>query len=262
MRFRRWMGIVFRTAPLLLLPGLALLAPADRTAAAERNRGGGRGWGNRGDGFEALFNGTNLHGWKGDPALWSVQKSNIVGRTTAKQSLKENTFLIWTNGTVQDFELHLEYRITANNPAGFANSGVQYRSRELTNNPVPFVVAGYQADIEAGDRHTGELHEERGRGILAERGQTTRIGSTGMVHPVGSIGSAAEIQSAIRKNDWNEYVMIARGNQLTHLINGRVTAQVTDTQEGERAFSGILALELHAGEPMTVQFRNIRLKAL
>jgi hypothetical protein len=242
--------------PLLLLPVVAISSMAADSREGRRNR-------NRdAEGFEFIFNGVDLRGWKGDTNFWSVQGSNIIGRITVERSPKANTFLIWTNGTVGDFELRAAFKITPNNPNNPANSGIQYRSRELTNEITPFVVAGYRADIDAANLHTGSIHEERGRSTLAARGQMTRIGSTGTVHPVGSVGSADEIASVIRKNDWNEYAIIARGNQITHLINGRVTAQATDTQEGARSFHGVVALQLHRGEPMTVQFRNLRLKSL
>lgn len=242
------------TLTLLLMTTTGLMAADGREGRRNRNRDA--------EGFESIFNGVDLRGWKGDTNFWSVQGSNIFGRITADRAPRANTFLIWTNGTVGDFELRTSYKITPNNPNNSANSGIQYRSRELTNEPTAFVVAGYQADIDAANVHTGSIHEERGRSTLAARGQMTRIGSTGTVHPMGSVGRAEEIASVLRKNDWNDYAIIARGNLLTHLINGRVTAQTTDTQEGARSFHGILALQLHTGEPMTVQFRNLRLKSL
>lgn len=241
---------------------LALLLGATPGLMGADTREGRRNRNRDAEGFEFIFNGVDLRGWKGDTNFWSVQGSNVVGRITAERSPKANTFLIWTNGTVGDFELRAAFKITPNNGNNSANSGIQYRSRELTNEPTGFVVAGYQADIDAANLHTGSIHEERGRSTLAARGQMTRVGSTGTVHPVGSLGRTEEIASLIKKNDWNECGIIARGNQLTHLINGRVTAQTTDTQEGARSFHGILALQLHAGEPMTVQFRNLRLKSL
>jgi hypothetical protein len=75
------------------------------------------------------------------------------------------------------------------------------------------------------------------------------------------MGASAEIQALIKKEDWNDYIIIARGNHLTHIINGRVTVDITDDQEAKAAKSGILALQLHAGPPMMVQFKNIRLKS-
>src|SRR2546428_4659426 len=79
-------------------------------------------------GFIKIFNGTDLSGWDGNPKLWSVQDGAITGQTTAENPAKGNTFLIWTNGIVSDFELRCSFKIVANNDQGFANSGIQYRS--------------------------------------------------------------------------------------------------------------------------------------
>ena len=124
------------------------------------------------------------------------------------------------------------------------------------------MVGGYQADFEAGKMYSGILYEERGRGILAQRGQMTWIQPDGKIRVVANMGSSEEIQKGIKQNDWNEYIVIARGNHLTHIINGRVTVNVTDDQEDKAAKSGILALQIHAGEPMTVQFKKIEIKKL
>jgi hypothetical protein len=210
------------------------------------------------DGFVDLFDGRDLTGWEGRKNHWSVEDGAITGRTTKDNPAKGNNFLVWKGGTVEDFELHLAFKIVANNNTGFGNSGIQYRSKDVGD----FVVGGYQADFEAGTTYSGILYEERGRGILAQRGQMTWIQPDGKIRVVGSLGSSDEIQKVIRKEDWNEYTVIARGNHLTHIINGRVTVDVTDDQEEKAAKSGILALQLHAGDPMTVQFKNIRLKKL
>jgi hypothetical protein len=116
-------------------------------------------------GFKPLFNGRDLAGWEGDPRFWSVQEGTITGQTTRDNPTKGNTFLIWRNGELDDFELRFSYRIDG------GNSGVQYRSREIDK----WVVSGYQADFEAGDTYSGILYEERARGILAQRGQKTSI---------------------------------------------------------------------------------------
>lgn len=201
-------------------------------------------------GFKSLFNGKDLSGWDGDPKFWSVKDGTITGQTTAENPTKGNTFLIWKDGTVDDFELRLSYKMIG------GNSGIQYRSKDHGN----WVVGGYQGDFEAGDTYSGILYEERGRGILAQRGEKTEIGQDGKVNIVGSTGDTKEIQAAIKKEDWNDYVIIAQGNKLKHIINGKVTIEVTDNQLEKRAMSGILALQLHAGPPMTVQFKNIRIK--
>lgn len=214
-------------------------------------------------GFKSLFNGKDLTGWEGNPVFWAVKDGVISGQTTPQNPAKGNTFLIWKGGPVDDFELRLSYKISPNNATGFANSGIQYRSKIV--DPGGWVVGGYQADIEAGKTFTGILYEEKGRGILAKRGQQTVIkemdGKT-KVEVVGSTGNSDEIQSAIKPEDWNEYVIIAKGNHLTHFINGRKTVDVIDEQKSKAAASGVLALQLHAGEPMTVQFRDIRIKSL
>ena len=203
-------------------------------------------------GFRALFNGKNLTDWEGDPKFWSVKDGAITGQTTAENPTKGNTFLIWRKETVDDFELRLSYRIVG------GNSGIQYRSKDLGN----WVVGGYQADFEAGKTYSGILYEEKGRGILAKRGEKTVVDAAGKPQVVGSLGSSEELQAAIRNEDWNEYTITARGGHLVHAINGRVTADVTDELSDKRAASGILALQLHAGPAMLVQFKNIRIKRL
>ena len=205
-------------------------------------------------GFKSLFNGTDLTGWEGNPKLWSVQDGAISARTTAEDPIKGNTFLIWRAGTVDDFELRLSYRIVG------GNSGIQYRSKVADEKN--WVVGGYQADFEAGTTYSGILYEERGRGILAQRGQMTWIQPDGKIRVVGSLGKSDDIQAGLKHEDWNDYVVLARGKHLTHIINGRVTVDVTDDQESKAATSGILALQVHAGPPMLVQFKNIRLKTL
>ena len=213
------------------------------------------------DGFKKIFNGKDLKGWSGNPDLWSAKDGTITGQTTEAHPTKGNTFLIWTNSDVADFELHFSYKIVPNNDKGFGNSGVQYRSKVLdTNN---WVVGGYQADFEAGTTYSGILYEERmTRGIMAGRGEKVLWTKDCKKEVTGSVGNSDEIQAAIKKEDWNDYVVIAKGNHLKHFINGKPTVDVTDDCESKRAMSGVLALQLHAGPPMTVQFKDIQLKVL
>src|SRR5436190_20272183 len=216
-------------------------------------------------GFQPLFNGKDLTGWEGRTNHWSVQDGAITGITTKDNPAKGNNFLIWrphgTNELVGDFELRLSYKIVPNGEKGFGNSGIQYRSKDFGN----FVVGGYQADFEAGKTYSGILYEERMDGILAQRGQKTVVktveGKT-KVEVVGSLGKSEDIQSKIKDKDWNDYVVIANGNHLQHFINGVPTVDVVDERTGGKAAKeGLLALQLHAGEPMTVQFRGIRIKS-
>jgi hypothetical protein len=208
--------------------------------------------------FRPLFNGKDLTGWDGNPKLWSVRDGAITGETTAENPAKGNTFLIWTNGTPGDFELRCSFKLMPGDAQGFANSGIQYRSKVL--DPANWVVGGYQADMEAGPNYTGILYEERFRGIMALRGEKVVWGSDCKKQVVGSVGSAAEIEAGLKKGDWNDYVIIARGNHLQQFINDKQTVDVTDECEASRATRGVIALQLHAGAPMKAQFKNIRLR--
>jgi len=216
-----------------------------------------------------LFNGKDLTDWEGNPSLWSVKDGVIHGETkpTAddpkKGDLKHNTFLVWKGGTVGNFELHLKYRITSDS----GNSGIQYRSAVVQQGADGPIVSGYQADFEAGKTYSGILYEERGRGILAKRGEQVTIKADPAapakhkVEVTGSVGVSQEIQDAIRHKDWNDYVVIAKGNHLEHFINGKKTVDVTDEHE-KGAKEGILAFQIHAGPPMVVEFKDVVLKPL
>ncbi len=208
-------------------------------------------------GWKTLFDGKSLDGWDGNPAIWSVQDGAITGKTTADVKIDRNTFLIWRGGDVDNFELELEYRIVG------GNSGIQYRSFELPGSG--WGIGGYQGDFEAGERYSGILYGEQFRGILADRGESTElIRKDGKFEKkvLGSVGDSAEIQKKIKKEDWNTYRIVADGFKFQHFINGVQTMECVDNDEQQRRSVGRLAFQVHTGPPMTVQFRNVRLKKL
>ncbi len=214
-------------------------------------------------GEKQLFNGKDLTGWKGLPGVWSVKDGAITGQNTAENPVKENTFLIW-EGEAGDFELHFKYKITDGDGKAEkgGNSGIQYRSKVVK--PEYFVMSGYQADFEVGKTYSGILYEEKGRGILAKRGEKVIVHEGGepkkpKLEVTGEVGKSAEIQAVIKPADWNEYVVIAKGGHLQHFINGKQTVDVTDDTDAG-AKTGMIGLQLHAGPPMTVQFKDIVLK--
>ena len=202
---------------------------------------------------QELFNGKDLSGWDGNTALWSVEGGAIVGRTNAEAPLKNNTFLIWKGGDVDDFRLEIEYKIDG------GNSGVQYRSKVL--DPAKWIVGGYQADIDSGTTYTGILYEERQRGILAKRGERLTIEKDGKSQ-TEKIGDADALQKSVHAGDWNKYVIEARGRKLRHTINGKLMSETIDRDKTHRDQSGVLALQVHQGPPMAVRFRNIKLEQL
>jgi hypothetical protein len=201
---------------------------------------------------QQLFNGQNLDGWAGDPKIWSVEDGILRGQTTAAAPIEHNTFLIWQGEVPSDFELRLQYRIEE------GNSGIQYRSRVI--DAERFIVGGYQADIDGDLTYTGINYEERGRGILAQRGQQVTLG--GEAAKVTPLGTPQELAAHIKRGDWNHYRVVANGSRLQHFINEQLMCEVIDEQEDKRSTDGVIALQVHTGPPMLVEFREIELKPL
>ncbi len=179
------------------------------------------------DGFQPLFNGRNLDGWDGDPRLWSVRDGMIVGSTEGVQ-IKTNSFLI-TKKNYGNFILRVQMKLRNH------NSGIQFRSEALPN----WVAAGYQADA-AENNYWGCIYEERGkRGILVN-------------------GWKDKGEKVVRLKDWNDYEILCDGDHIQVKLNGLVTADIHDTVR----MNGIIALQLHAGPPMEVYFRNLEIREL
>ena len=210
-------------------------------------------------GFASIFDGKTLQGWDGDSRIWKVENGTIVGEVTPELNLKTNSFLIWRGGTPGDFELKAEYRIS---PKG--NSGIQYRSIELPD--IRYAMKGYQADIDGEDRnengvrYTGQNYEERGRGFLAWRGQLAHIDTGQKPVVLGSVGGNKELEEYIKNGDWNEFHLIVRGTTLIHILNGHVMCVLLDDDAVNRKLVGLLGIQVHAGPPMKIEFRKVRLK--
>lgn len=200
---------------------------------------------------ESLFNGKDLTGWKGLPQFWSVQDGVIVGETTAENPTKGNTFLIWQGGEVANFEITAEVRFQGN------NSGIQYRSQIVDE--ANFVLKGYQADLHPAPNYFGMLYGEKlgKRGIIAQRGQRVEIGPDGNTKVLGEVGDKSELKDW----EWNTLRVIAVGSRLLHQVNEVTTADITD-RHPEALSSGVIGLQLHAGPPMRVEFKNIQFRKL
>jgi hypothetical protein len=219
-------------------------------------------------GFQQIFDGTSMKNWDGDPAYWRAENGTLIGQTTEANPLKENTFVIWRGGEPGDFELKVEYRMSA------TNSGVQFRSTQLPQGSKSgpdgsqtiagkWVLKGYQADIDAANQFTGMIYEERGRGFLMQRGQAVYIDPDAKPKMIGDLErTAGELKGLIKSGDWNTIHLIARGNTIVNIVNGHVTAILVDDDVKGRASKGLLGFQIHVGAPMKIEFRNIFLKTL
>ena len=201
--------------------------------------------------FQSLFNGKDLSGWAGKTEFWSVKDGAIHGQTTKEQPTKGNTFLVWQDGQVADFIFKAKVRFSGN------NSGVQYRS-ELIGEPKDYGVKGYQADLHPKPEYFGMLYAEKWRGIVAQRFQRVIVGDDGKPQVVGEVGDKNQ---KLIDTDWNELTVIAVGHRQIHQVNGITTMDLTDNHP-EAKRKGILALQLHAGAPMKVEFKDLQLKVL
>jgi hypothetical protein len=213
------------------------------------------------EGFVPIFNGRDLTDWDGNPDFWSVKDGAIHGETTAEKKTRGNTFCIWRGGTLEDYELKISFRI--NN----GNSGIQHRSVDVGK----WVVGGYQAEVCNGGS-VGFLYGERGRGSLVRVGQKVVISEDGKKQVVGTLPDAKKAWASYKKQDWNHYLITAKGNHIQHYLNGVQTIDLVDNQlddpKAEKPnlrkgrVKGILALQIHAGPPMWVEFKDIKLKTL
>lgn len=208
-------------------------------------------------GFQPIFDGTTLKGWQGDTNYWRAENGVLVGEITPATVIKSNTFVIWTAARPRDFELKLDYRITAG-----GNSGINYRSARVPDTVTPdnkFAMRGYQFDIDGARRYVGNNYEEKGRLFVGVRGQLTRIVGTRPPVVLSTFGEDKEM-AAIATDDWNAVHLVIRGNTLMHFLNGRLMTVTIDDDPPNRPADGFIGMQVHVGGPMKVEYRNIRMK--
>jgi hypothetical protein len=200
-----------------------------------------------------LYGGGDLTGWAGRDDLWSAEDGQIVGRTSDEDPIDANTFLVWQGDVPKNFELTAQFKIEG------GNSGIQYRSKVLDESK--FIVGGYQADIDFTNKFAGILYEEKGRGILAQRGESVEISADGEKSK-RRFGDAKALAAGIHPGQWNDFRVVADGNKLQHFINGTMTAEVVDHESDKAADDGVIALQIHRGPAMTIRFKNLKLRRL
>lgn len=212
-------------------------------------------------GMKSLFNGKDLSGWDGDPRLWSVKDGVIHGETTEANPAKGNTFIIWKEGRTKDFELRLSFRCNATN-----NSGIQYRSKHITEGKVSneWVVRGYQHELRNENQLpnvAGFIYDEGGkRGRICLAGEQATWEKEGKKVIKSNLVDQAAFKALFKLDDWNDVVIIAKGNHIQHYLNNRLILDFTDNHPELALSEGILALQLHAGKPMWAEFKNIRIR--
>jgi hypothetical protein len=208
-------------------------------------------------GFSSIFDGKTLSGWEGNPRYWRVEDGNMVGEITPETIIRSNTFIIWRDGAPADFELKVEYRITAG-----GNSGINYRSIVVPDTVTPenkFAMRGYQCDIDGKNSYTGNNYEEKGRLFLAVRGQVTHVTGTRKPIVLSALGENNELAKLI-SSDWNSVHLIVRGNILMHSINGHLMSMTIDDDATNRTLKGLIGVQVHVGPPMKVEYRRWRIK--
>lgn len=214
--------------------------------------------------MKPIFNGKDLSGWDGDPRLWSVKDGAIHGETSPENPAKGNTFLIWKDGATKDFELRLSFRCSVTN-----NSGIQYRSKQFEPKPNEqnrWRLHGYQHEIRNENKMpnvSGFIYDEGGkRKRICLAGEKAVWSAEGTKTLEGTLITPEEFQKLMKIDQWNDVVIVAKGNHIQHFLNGRLILDFTDNDPQLALLDGVLGLQLHAGKPMWTEFKNIRIKEL
>ena len=202
------------------------------------------------EGFMKVFDGKNLRQWSGDTNYWSVKDGAITGTTDG--GLKMNRFLTWKGSTIRNFDLRVKVKVTDG-----GNSGIQYRGTSRPDLGID-VVTGYQCDVVANNPlYNGMLYEEKERRILARTGNQVIIDSKGQ----GWIIDTWQAPN-VTPNEWHEYRVLVEGNHHRHWIDGAKTEDVIDLDEVGRKLEGVLAVQVHVGPAMTIQYKDFEIKHL
>ena len=214
--------------------------------------------------LKPIFNGKDLTGWDGDERLWSVRDGVIHGETTPEVAAKGNTFLIWQDAKTKDFELRLSFRCSATN-----NSGIQYRSSLVTEGKRAtnkWVLKGYQHEIRNEEDFPNVpsfIYDEKGkRGRICLVGEKAEWNADGKKVLDNTLIDKAGFKELMKVDDWNDVIIMAKGNNVKHYLNGQLVLDFTDNHPELALSEGVLGLQLHAGKPMWTEFKNIRFREL
>ncbi len=265
--------------------------PAPAQGAGRAGRGAGGGGFRQPDpidfadhaGWVSMFDGATLKGWDGDTSYWSVQNGAIFSQSTCEKPTG-TIYLIWQGGEPADFEMKLEMR----GEGAQVNSGVQYRGAILPARPAgparpapqgncpsgaprgtppsresqaKWDMLGAQFDFDGSNRYSGQYYEQAtGRGIIAWRGQVVRTEEGKAPRLLATLGDKDELGGFVKIDDWNQFHIIARGNEMTHIINGHVMSVLIDDDATKFRKSGLIGFEIEGTGKIFI--RNIWLRKL
>jgi hypothetical protein len=224
-------------------------------------------------GYEQIFDGVSLKNWDGDPAVWHVQDGTLVGEST-KEKPVGNSYIAFRGFEARDFDLRLEIKVE--NGGG---SGIQYRSKTglpwlrplrpgVDAPKLDWMMTGPQADFwfpvnTPASEWTGQFYSENtGLGIIAWRGQVVETSAGEHPKLMGTIDDRSALGGFVRVNDWNQYLIMARGGTFIHVLNGRLMAvYVDDDPASSNNQTGLIGIEIE-GAPSKVSVRNVWIKKL
>ena len=217
-----------------------------------------------------MFDGSTLTGWDGDKTYWRVENGSIVVESSCEKPTG-TIYLVWQGGEAADFEMKLEMK--GEGPQ--VNSGVQYRGAILPagetrqgggprrapegncpsgaphgtppskESQAKWDMLGAQFDFDGSNRYSGQYYEQAtGRGIIAWRGQIVRTEEGKAPRLLASLGDRAALADLIKKEDWNQLHIIARGTQMTHIINGHAMAMLIDDDPTKFRKTGLIGFEI------------------
>nr|WP_229320917.1 DUF1080 domain-containing protein [Larkinella knui] len=183
-----------------------------------------------------LFDGKTFRGWEGDTLkTWRIKDGALVGGSLT-ETVPHNDFLCTTR-PYANFILKVKFKLLGTE--GFINTGVQFRSKRLTN--PAYEMTGYQADL--------------GKGYWASLYDESRRNKT-LIHP-----DSVLIKRILKPNDWNEYEIRAENRRIRLFLNGKQTVDYTEPDETIPQ-EGLIGLQIHGGGKAEVSFKDLMLEEL
>lgn len=176
----------------------------------------------------SIFNGKDLAGWTiHGTEKWYVDNK---GELVCESGPDKQYGYLSTDKAYKNFDLTLEFKQSAD-----GNSGVFFRSS------IDGVkISGWQAEVAPPGHNTGGIYESYGRGWL--------------------IKPAPEKDKFLKYGKWNTYRIKVVGDEVTTWLNGHEMIHLKDEKIGEG--NGFIALQIHDGGGIKVNWKNIKIKEL